>query len=157
METNNRSLHLERNPRTHAEHRREVFWQITVPLAIGVLLAIAAAVFIVIMASQPASELRRWADVSLMWLIMPSMIIAFICLVIVVGLVLAVSAILRVIPRYALVVQMYFKTANLKTRQLADKLAEPVLKFNSLGASLRFIRQRGRQLLSRGNENEQVE
>ena len=149
METNNRSQHLERNPRTHAEHRREVFWQITVPLVIGVLLVIAAAVFILISASQPASELRRWADVSLMWLILPSMIFAFMCLVIVVGLVVVVSAILRVIPRYALAVQMYFDTARHKVGQMNDKLVEPVLKINSLGAGLRFLRQRGRRLLGK--------
>ena len=82
MDAPNRFKYPERNPKTHATHRREVFWQITLPLIIGILLMVAAIVAIILSATQPVTDLERWAGVSLIWMILPSLFFALIILVI---------------------------------------------------------------------------
>jgi hypothetical protein len=146
METHSRFEHIQRNPKTHAEHRREVFWQIILPLLIGVLLLLAALAGIIVSAVQPVSDVRRWADVSLLWLILPSLFFALLCLVALVGMVFLVSLILNKLPPLAAMVQLYFEVAREKVGQVSDRLVEPVIKINGFRAALRYIRSLGRRL-----------
>jgi len=146
MDTHSRFEQLQRNPKTQAEHRREVFWQISVPLIIGVLLLLAALVGIIVSAVQPVSDVRRWADVSLVWLILPSLFFALLCLVALAGMVVLVSLVLNKLPPLAAMVQLYFEVAREKVSQVSDRLVEPVIKINGLGAALRYIRSLGRRL-----------
>ncbi|MGE5123437.1 MAG: hypothetical protein ACM3H7_02900 [Acidobacteriaceae bacterium] len=135
----------ERNPKTHAEHRREVFWQITLPLIIGFLLLLAALGAIIFSITQPATQVERWADVSLMWLIAPSLIFALIILVILVAFIYVITLLLRVTPRYARLVQYYLEVGEAKVRQVADWLAEPILRLHGILAVLRRVGRRARQ------------
>lgn len=137
MDTPSRHQYPERNPMTHAEHRREVFWQITLPLVIGILLLLAALAAIIFSVIQPVTDVGRWADVSLMWLILPSLFFALIILVIMIGLVYAVSQLLRIIPRYARIIQLYFEQGKGKVSQLTNLIVEPILRINSVWAAAR--------------------
>ena len=145
MDTQNRSLHLERNPKTHAEHRREAFWQITFPLVIGILLLLAAVAVIILSATQPVTDVGRWADVSLMWLILPSLIFALILLVLLIGFVYLISYLLRLIPHYALVVQLYFEAGKNKISQLSNLSIEPILRIRAIWAAMRYAARLGRK------------
>jgi len=136
MDTANKKLLPERNPKTHAEHRQEVFWQITIPLAVGSLLILAAIVAIIFFATQPAPELDRWASVSLMWLIFPSLFIVLIMLVVLIGIVFAVTVVLQKTPPYARLLQMYAEIAESKVRRFTNLAAEPILRTHSLLAVL---------------------
>jgi len=127
----------ERNPKTHAQHRREVFWQITLPLLIGILLLLAVVAGVVYSATQPAAELDRWGSVSLMWLILPSLFIALILMAFLAGLVYLVSQLLRLIPPYANVAQQYFEKGKTKVAQLSNLSIEPVVRLRSYWAVLR--------------------
>ncbi len=145
MDTAKKIPFPERNPKTHAEHRREVFWQITLPLIISVLLILAAIGAIIFSVTQPATQLERWADVSLMWLILPSLFFALIILVVLVAFVYAITLLLHVTPRFARLVQYYFEIGEAKVRQVTNWLAEPFLRVESFLAVLRWIGRRGKQ------------
>jgi uncharacterized protein involved in cysteine biosynthesis len=145
MDTQNRSSHLARNPKTHAEHKREVFWQITLPLLIGILLMLAAVVAIILSATQSVTDLGRWADVSLMWLILPSLFFALILLISLIGFVYLISYLLRLIPRYALIVQHYFELAKNKVSQLTNLSIEPIFRMRSIWAAVRYAATLGRK------------
>jgi hypothetical protein len=145
MDTQNRPLHIERNPITHAAHKREVFWQITLPLLLGILLILAAVGAIIFSVIQPVTDVERWADVSLIWLILPSLFFALLLLAILAGLVFAVSYVFRIIPRYTLVIQLYFVQAKSKIGQLLNMSTEPFLRINSLWAAIRYASERGRK------------
>ncbi len=135
----------ERNPKTHARHRQEVFWQITLPLVIGILLMLAAVVAIILSATRPVTDLGRWAGVSLIWMILPSLFFALIMLVILVGLGYAISQLIRIIPRYALIIQLYFERAKGKVSQLTNLMVEPLLRINSIWAAARRAGRLGRR------------
>jgi len=144
MDTSRRTVYPERNPKTHAEHRREVFWQITLPLVIGSLLLLAAIAAIILSATQPVTDVGRWADVSLMWLIMPSLFFALIILVILIGFVYAISLLLRVIPRYACTVQLFFEKGKGKISQITNLIVEPILRIHSIWAAARRATRLGK-------------
>ena len=52
----------ERNPKTHAAHRRDVLRQITLPLVIGSLLLVAVMALVIIAAAGANGEVRRWVN-----------------------------------------------------------------------------------------------
>ena len=145
MDTSRRLPYPERNPKTHAAHKREVFWQITVPLVLASLLMLALVAAIIYSATQPVTDVSRWADVSLIWIILPSLFIALIVLAITVGLVIAISQLLKVIPRYALIIQLYFEQGKGKIGQLTNLMAEPILRIHSIWAAARRASQLGRR------------
>jgi uncharacterized protein involved in cysteine biosynthesis len=137
MDTPKQVVLPERNPKTHAIHRREVFWQITLPLIVGILLLLATVAAVIYSATQPAAELDRWGDVSLMWLILPSLFFALIILLFLVGMVYLISQLLRLIPPYARVVQLYFEAGKTKVGQLSDLSVKPIIRVRSLWAIIR--------------------
>ena len=139
----NNTVHLrQRNPETQAQHRREVFWQITLPLLIGVLLALAAVVGIILSASQTSVGVERWADVSLMWMILPSLFFALIFLAILIGIVYGITFLIRQVPYYAFTIQHYFELAKLKISQLSNMSVEPILKMSSMKAAMHYATKR---------------
>lgn len=152
MENQKRMLQSERNPKTHAQHRREVFWQIILPLIAGVLLLLAALAVIILSATQPVTELRRWADVSLVWIILPSLFFAFIPLVILVGLVYGVSKILQAVPVYTHKIQRFLERVSGNITRLADLMAEPVLRIHTFRAAV----QRLSKFLQKGTPQKQL-
>jgi len=136
MDTSNRHNLPERNPKTYAVHRRQVFWQVTLPLVVGILLVLGTIVLIILSATQPVTDLDRWADVSLVWLILPSLFFALILLIILVGVVYAITVIFRLVPRYARVVQLYFELGKDKVSHISNRVVEPILKMHSIWAVL---------------------
>jgi hypothetical protein len=145
MDNKSRLGQLERNPKTHLEHKREVFWQITLPLLVGILLILAAVGAIIFFTIQPVTDVERWADVSLIWLIPPMLILAFIFLVLLAGLIFAVSFLLRMIPHYAWLIQRYLEQGMSKVRQVLNLSTEPILRINSIWAAIRYATERGRK------------
>ena len=145
MDSQKKSLLLERNPKTHAEHKREVFWQITVPLVVGLLVILAAVGAIIFSAVQPVTDVGRWAGVSLIWLIIPSLFFAFILLVLLAGLIYAITYLLRLVPHYALIIQMFIEQTKNKVGQLLNLPTEPILRINSIWAAIRYATERGRK------------
>jgi hypothetical protein len=145
MESQKQPINPERNPKTQAAHRRDVIWQITLPLLAGVLLILAAVGAIIFSTLQPVTDVGRWASVSLMWLILPALFFSLLFLAVLAGLVYAISFILRLIPRYALLVQLFVERVKNKAGQLLNLSVEPVLRINSIWAAIRYATERGRK------------
>lgn len=139
MGIQNQFPRIERNPKTHAEHRREVFWQITLPLLLGILVLLAGVGAIIFSAVQPVTDLERWADVSLMWMILPSLFIALLVLVILSGFVYVVSFVYKLIPGYARIVQLYIELVKSKISQISNLTIEPIIRLETLWARVRYV------------------
>jgi hypothetical protein len=131
----------ERNPKTHAAHRREVWWQITLPLLLGCLLLVALIAGVIWAATDPASEVGRWADISLMWIMLPALFAALVMLILLIGITYLVSKLLGVLPGYARLVQDFFTVGKLKVIQFSDTLVKPVMKLKSWSAGAQRARQ----------------
>jgi hypothetical protein len=85
------------NPTTHEAHRKESSGRSPCTLLIGLADGGGNHQSHFFAATQPVSELRRWADVSVIWLILPALLFTLIGMLILAGLVYAVSAILKIL------------------------------------------------------------
>lgn len=125
-----------RNPTTHKAHRKEVFWQITLPFVIGTILLLALA----IAASWGAiGEVRAWGDVGIIWVILLMFIPGLLLLIVLAALVYGLTVILHRLPEFALQAQNMLQMISWRVKQGADKSVEPILRIESARASLKSI------------------
>lgn len=133
----------ERNPVTAQKHRREVLWQITVPLIIGIILVLALAVFITVVSyTGNGSAASLWADISLIWLIIPAFIGGLILLVLLAGLAYGIYWLVQNLPTWALQAQNIIVTVGVNVRKATDLAVEPVLRVEGAVAGLRTLFRR---------------
>jgi hypothetical protein len=133
----------QRNLATRRKHRKEVLWQITVPLGIGALLFLAMAVMAGTATSAQAS---LWADISLIWLISPTFIFGLIALVILFALIYITIRLILVLPFYAYRLHQWLVDFGVRIKTIGDKAVAPVLGVQSRMSSLRAL---GRSLRRR--------
>jgi hypothetical protein len=129
----------ERNPVTRAAHKHQVLWQITLPFILGILVILALAVLTVVAALGGGGIVSRWADISLIWMILPSMIFALIFLAIVSGLVYVVVKLIGVFPEYAFKAQEFLAQVKARLQAASDAAARPVVKAGGFFAALRVL------------------
>ena len=133
MREGNFSRPPERNPVTHAAHKREVFWQIIFPLVIGALVILTLAVGTWFISQNSASQA---SNISTIWLILPVLVLLLILTFLFGGLAYGLIRLIGILPPYAALIQNYFVFFNQKVRQACDLAAEPVLKTASAWALL---------------------
>ena len=132
----------ERNPATHAIHRREVFWQITFQLIIALLLILGLVGVVIFAGFQGLGEVSRWADVSLIWLLLPALVVVLVMLMMLSGVVYLITRLLAILPGYARLAQDFFYLVQVRVKSISDKLVEPVLKLRSFKAGADALRRK---------------
>ncbi|MGB2909436.1 MAG: hypothetical protein WBB55_02525 [Anaerolineales bacterium] len=132
----------ERNPVTYERHRKEVMWQILVPVLIGAVIVLALAI---LAATRTDAQVSKGADVSVIWMITPMLIIALIFLVLLGAMIYAVMSLLGILPSYARLVQDYFDALRVQVGIVSDKAVEPILRMESIKASLHALGRSLRQ------------
>lgn len=136
MENQTESIKIVRNMATQQTHRREVFWQITLPFVIGTLLLLA---FAAAASWGAVGEVRVWGDVGIIWLICLMFVPGLILIIILAGLVYGLTVILRRLPGFALQAQNMLQMISWWVKRAADKSVEPVLRIESARASIKSI------------------
>lgn len=131
----------ERNPVTQRAHGRQTMWQIVLPLIIGALVAIALGV---LAGLAGADRTSRWADISLIFMIIPAMLVSLLFVVLSVGLNYGLFRVLKFVPPFARRVQDVFGRAEQRIRTGADMAVEPILRAQSLLAAARSLRHQFR-------------
>lgn len=126
----------EPNPVTRRAHQRQSFWQITVPFGVAFLLILLLAGGTIWSAATGLGEVSRWADISLIWLVSPQFVLLLIPLVFLSGMVLLITKLLTLLPRYTRLVQDWMLTVHHVVRMYSDKVVEPVLRFRGFKASV---------------------
>ena len=130
-----------RNPFTQEKHRREVFWQITVPLIIG-LAFIAGLVALTIVTAAQGGNVSQAADTSLIFLLIPVMVMALIVLAILAALAYGIIWMNKNLPPYFKIAQDAMVRVSKGTISVADKLTDPIIRFRSMMASLEAFKRK---------------
>jgi hypothetical protein len=165
----------ERNPLTHAKHRKEVFWQVAFPVAIGVVLFVVVLIALLLMTLNEAQDLQamptpasagelgqdmvemvyyqqdttsRLAKVSEIWLIMQVMVFALVTLLVLSALVFLMTRFLGVMPGYMRIGQDFFALTSLRVGHVMDAIVEPFLKGKSAAAAARRVKYSAMQQAS---------
>ncbi len=121
---------------TVKNHKRQFVWQILIPVIVLALLVITAAVFL---ATGGVSVTRPWADVSLMWMIMPMLFLAFFLLVVVGFMIYGVAKLLKITPIYSTKVQQTLYVVRDGARKVTDGSVKPILWVNQAAAAIKKI------------------
>jgi hypothetical protein len=124
---------------SHSVHRRQFWLQIFLPVVLAVLLIIAMAVLISISALSGNGDSTRWAAISTIWLVIPTMVFGLLFLATLAGLIYLLARALEVLPTYSLNAQYYFNRVTSAIKRFSDTATKPVIFLNSLGASLKAI------------------
>jgi hypothetical protein len=119
---------LPRNPITHQRHRREVFWQVTFPiLVISVILLLLA----VMATGLSAEKASTWADISIIWMIIPALIFSLLTMILLAALVYLTIKLLYILPFYFFKGHNWFLLVNVRIGRIGDNLAEPFLRLRA--------------------------
>ena len=127
------------NPVTRQAHRREAFWQITVPFLVGLLLIGLTAFGLY---SGQVAEVERWAHISTIIMLMPLFVISFVFLILIIGLIYLVTYLLGVLPTYARMSQDIIHQISWQLKSGADLVVEPLLQAESYLAMLKSLFKR---------------
>lgn len=132
---------LPRNPITHHRHRREVFWQVTLPVVMACLLLLVLAVLAAGLSSERAS---KWADISLIWMIIPALLFSLLTMILLAAGVYLTLRLLHILPVYFYRGHNWFLLVHLRVGSMGDRLAEPFVRVrawkagaSALGSQLR--------------------
>ena len=123
-----------RNPNTYASHRSEVFWQITVPVVVAVLLILGLVYLAVFPAS--ANQDSVWADISIIFLIIPVLFVTILTLVVLVGSVYLTIWLIRELPFYFYQAYKWCVLVNDKIQAAGSLITEPFIHYQSFMASM---------------------
>jgi hypothetical protein len=124
------------------KHHQQSFWQIWVPLGLGILIMLAFLGLAILSAVQGSSELNRWTNVSLMFLILPAVLAGLIFLTLFVGCIYLLGRLLKFLPPYTQLGQAYAFTISKLVRVWADRFLSPFIAFRSYWAGLRVLWRR---------------
>jgi ABC-type antimicrobial peptide transport system permease subunit len=127
------------NQKTYKKHQREVLWQITLPFLLGVILLLAAGVLVILTGIQSSGQTSLWADISLIWLLIPGILFTFIFLALMSALVYGLVRLNRILPVYTKKLQNIFEMIHQKVKKIMDTAASPVIKVSGFRAALRAL------------------
>jgi hypothetical protein len=130
------------NPVTQRKHRQEVWWQITLPLLVCVLLVLAAGAGVVYAGAVNGGPVDRWASVSIIWLIIPTMLITLILLAVTASLAYGLMRLNGALPRFTRRLQDLWILVAARAKRAADASVEPTLRVQSISAGLRALRRK---------------
>lgn len=106
------------------DHKQQRFWQIILPIVLFSALVAVAGCSIVFAGAESD---RLWADISIIWLLLPVLVGSLILLALLVGSVYLMARLLIIVPNFTRRVQNLFHRIEKGTHKAADSAVKPVL------------------------------
>ena len=124
---------------SYTKHRKEIIWQIILPMVLTAILFIGLVVLINVATFRDNGDVGRWAAVSTIWISIPIIIVSLLLLAILVGIVYLLIRLLQITPIYTGKAQdVAYKVAGY-ARRAADAAAKPFIFLDSIGASIKAL------------------
>lgn len=130
---------------SYLKHRKQVVWQVILPVVLTSLLIVALIMLINIATFNQGGDVERWAAISTIWIVIPIMVGMLIFLALMVGLVYLMKKLLGVTPTYTGMAQDYVHIGASYVRRALDAIVEPVLKLNGILASINAFFEKMKQ------------
>lgn len=116
---------------SYLKHRRDMTRQILVPIILVTVIGLGLVALSIYGIVGRSANVSLWADISLIWLIIPMMFLALVILGLVGGMVYGLAKLLGVTPRYTGLVQQYALWLNAEIVLWTDKIIQPVLSLKT--------------------------
>jgi hypothetical protein len=124
----------ERNQETWKRHRQEVFRQVTLPLIIGGSILGVMCVLVVLGSSV---DIARWADISVIWLIIPTLFFTFLAMLALAGMVYLTIRLIVQLPFISYRIFCKLRELQAVVRSVSDRVTAPFIKAAGVSASIR--------------------
>ena len=124
---------------SYKRHRRELVWQIILPVVLTSLVIVALIVLVNIATFNQGADVARWAAISTIWIVIPVMLAGLVLLAVFSALVYGMKRLLEITPTYTGLAQDYVHRAAGYIRRGADLAVRPVLFLDGIGASIRRL------------------
>ncbi len=121
---------------SYQKHRKDLMWKIIFPVLLSSVLCIGLIVIIYISTFSAGGDVQRWADISTMWIAIPTMIGMLIVLALLGGIIYLLAKLLNITPKYTVMVQDFFHLVQSYVKRGADAVAKPVITIDSIGAGI---------------------
>jgi uncharacterized membrane protein len=127
----------EANRVTQEKHRRNVLWQITLPLAVTLVIVIILAVLV----SAPGDNAlaSRWSSISIVFMALSLLFAGIISLVLLALLAYGLARLLHIMPSYARLAQNYAEILSSRIKNLVDLLVKPIMDIKAFLAAINKI------------------
>ncbi len=106
-------------------HKRQVFWQILLPVILAALAGIALVVLLSISTANGSTAASQWSSIATIWLILPLMVFGGFFALTLTGLIYLISRLRRKLPTYTHLVDTYIQIFNIRVGILFDQAARP--------------------------------
>jgi uncharacterized membrane protein SirB2 len=126
---------------SYQRHRRQRVWQVLLPVfaAILVMLGIGWLVIRSAAGTEAGGPVSQWADLSMIWLIIPVLVFAIAFTLLLGGMIYLLARLLKVLPRFTSQVQFYASEMAEQTAIWMNKLTSPMIAVESTKAGARRI------------------
>jgi hypothetical protein len=121
------------------KHRRQMLWQVWVPLGASILFVMATALLVVAAAVAGSEQIARWGNISAIWVITPVLIALLIFLAITSAGIYGLYWLLERMPDWMLKSQLMMVQVSLVMRRSADIVARPIMEVNGWKARLTVL------------------
>jgi hypothetical protein len=105
-------------------------------VGIGVVICLALAFLVTQMTNDQAST---WADISVIWLIIPALAVSIILAIIMGGAIYAVTWLIQELPFFFHQAHQWLLALGVQVDRISNKAVEPVLRVHSFSASMRKL------------------
>lgn len=112
-------------------HKREVIWQIWVPVGVGAVLVLVLGILSAFSLQTGSDSAARWSHVATIWLILPIFLIGLIGLLLISGLIVLMIHGKKAIHEYTPVILYYVRLVSARLTTLADRSVKPVIRTRS--------------------------
>ncbi len=119
------------HPPVHASylrHRKEMTWQIVMPIVLTFVVLIALIVLIILATFRANGDVERWAAISTIWIVIPIMIGLLIFLALMIGIVYLLAKLLHITPKYTGIAQDYVYLAKGYVDRALDTIVKQVVE-----------------------------
>lgn len=122
---------------SYQRHRRELAWQIILPMVLTAILFIALIVLINIATFNEGGDVARWAAISTIWIVIPIMVTMLAFLALLGVIIYYLGKLLNITPTYTGIAQDYVYKAAGYIKRAADAIVKPILLLDGLGAGIK--------------------
>ena len=126
----------------YLKHRRQVMRQVVLPVVLSALALVGMIVWVSIATFEQGGDVGRWAAVSTIWVIIPTLLGGLVVLAILGGLIYGMARLLNALPYYTGIAQDYIFIARGYIIRGADMVTKPILALDGWLQSMKAFFER---------------
>ena len=123
--------------RPSLHHRRQVFWQILLPVILAGAGVIALVALAAIASTRGSTVTGTWANIATVWLIIPLIFTGLFFAIFIAGMIFLFARLLRNIPTYTRLAQLYLQIFSVKVDTILHQVVQPQINMLSRWAAWR--------------------